>query len=303
MDENDENASDNEIEENDDWCESPIYTESSSELKIDHITNNDQWHPATQNSPISLILRPDMDSVAISIGEHEIHLFFKDIRYTKLSNFGEITINLNRDYEKKYYKTNHKNGRLFLLNNNPFNDIFDDAFRLVFTPTQSVSATLRQDFVDCTQRINPKLRKLLVQTLKKQSAFIDCDQKQVINEKAANNNVFNSASNNSSNNASNNASNNGPFQKQIEKIDKKPEFTVIVKYGLQTINIKCHQSATLANLTLIAETLFSLISIENLQYKNIDGNMINIQNEEDWNVAKMEMYKENNDRIEVYIQS
>jgi len=89
------------IFEKDDWCESPIYTESSSEIKIDHITNNDQWHPATQNSPISLILRPNMDSVAISIGEHEIHLFFRDIRYTKLSNFGEITINLNRDYEKK----------------------------------------------------------------------------------------------------------------------------------------------------------------------------------------------------------
>jgi len=198
--------------------------------------------------------------------------------------------------------------------------------KLVFTPTRSVSATLRQDFVDClndqlhkdrfkknqnqcrfrspkkfhkgktfTQQINPKLRKLLVQTLKKQSAFIDSDQKQVINEKAANNNVSNSASNNSSNNASNN----GPFQNQIEKI----EFTVIIKYGLQTINIKCHQSATLANLTLIAETLFSLISIENLQYKNIDANMINIQNEEDWNVAKMEMYKANHDRIEVYIQS
>ncbi|KAF0436079.1 hypothetical protein F8M41_004731 [Gigaspora margarita] len=346
MDENDQNASDNEIEENDDWCESPIpipiYTKSSSEINIEHITNNDQWHPATLNSPISLILRPNMDSVAISIGEHEIHLFFRDIRYTKLSNFGEITINLNRDYEKKYYKTNYKDGRLFHLNNNPFNDIFDDAFRLVFTPTRGVSATLRQDFVDCLNdqlhkdrskknqnqhrfrskkfhrdknRMNPRLRQLLVQTLKKQSAFIDCDKKQAINEKAANNNVpnnvpnsvsnnvSNSASNNASYKASNNVSNNGPFQKQIEKIDKKPEFAVIVKYGLQTINIKCHQSATLANLTLIAETLFSLISIENLQYKNIDGNMINIQNEEDWNVAKMEMYKENNDRIEVYIQS
>ncbi|CAG8811816.1 4957_t:CDS:2, partial [Dentiscutata erythropus] len=120
----------------------------SSEIKIERITNNDQWLPSTQNSPISLILRPDMGAVAISVGEHEIHLFFRDIRYTKLTKFGEITINMNRGYERRYYKTN-KDGRLYLLNNNPFTDIFDDAVRLTFTPTKGVSATFCQDFVDC----------------------------------------------------------------------------------------------------------------------------------------------------------
>ncbi|CAG8798815.1 10341_t:CDS:2, partial [Dentiscutata erythropus] len=176
-----------------------------------------------------------------------------------------------------------------------------------------------ENFTPSIQQMDSKLRRLLVNSLKKQS---DYEKKQISNEKTRNskipnnvfnnnasnnasNNVSNNVSNDASNNVSNNISNNVSIQKPTEKMDethKKSEFSVIVNYGPQCINIECQQSATLAYLKLIAETQFSLISIENLQYRNIKGTVINIHSEDDWNVAKWEMNKENNDRIEVYIQ-
>ncbi|CAG8812860.1 4504_t:CDS:2 [Dentiscutata erythropus] len=84
---------------------------------------------------------------------------------------------------------------------------------------------------------------------------------------------------------------------------KKSKFSVIVNYSPQYINIECQQSATLAYIKLIAETQFFLIFIKKIQYKNIKGTVINIHSENYWNVAKWEMNRENNDRIEVYIQS
>ncbi|CAG8787052.1 13402_t:CDS:2, partial [Dentiscutata erythropus] len=64
-----------------------------------------------------------------------------DIRFTKLTKFGKITINLKRGYEKSYYKVN-KDGRLHSLNDNPLTEIFDDAIRLTFTPSKGVSVML-----------------------------------------------------------------------------------------------------------------------------------------------------------------
>ncbi|CAG8731369.1 5555_t:CDS:2, partial [Cetraspora pellucida] len=303
------------------------------EIRVDYITNNNRWLPAAPNSPISLILRPDMNSIAISIGEHEVHLNFRDIRNAKLTSYGdgEIKINLNRNYEKRYYKANHKDGRLIPLIDNPFNDIFDDAMILMFNLTKGVTSALRKDFVEClcdqlhkeklrqnkqnknrhrfrspknfyrgenfTSRMDSKLKKMPDQSLKKHATIND-DKKQVFNEKSADNNVTNGLPNN--------ASNDTPIQKQSEKVDErhgKSKFSVIARYGPQSIKIECQQNTTLDTVLLIAELLFSLISIENLQYKNIEGNIIDINCEENWKAAKWEMNKENSDKIEVDIQS
>ncbi|CAG8554753.1 1268_t:CDS:2 [Cetraspora pellucida] len=323
----DEDSSDYEIEENDNWhCEKPIYTKPLSEIRVDYITNNNRWLPAAPNSPISLILRPDMNSIAISIGEHEVHLNFRDIRNARLTSYGdgEIKINLNRNYEKRYYKANHKDGRLIPLIDNPFNDIFDDAMILMFNLTKGVTNALRKDFVECLcdqlhkerLRQNKQNKHATINDDKKhvfnEKSADNNDKKQVFNEKSADNNVkkqvFNekSADNNVTNGLPNNASNDTPIQKQSEKVDErhgKFKFLVIVRYGPQSIKIECQQNTTLDTVLLIAELLFSLISIENLQYKNIEGNIIDINCEENWKAAKWEMNKENNDKIEVYIQS
>ncbi|CAG8611290.1 16900_t:CDS:2 [Racocetra fulgida] len=148
---------DYEIEEN--GCKKPIYTKPLSEIRIDYIINNDhRWLPATPNSPISLILRPDMGAVAISIGDRE-------------------------------------DGQLFPLIDNPFNDIFDDAMKLVFNLTKGVTTALGQDFVDClrdqmhkerlreklqshNQQMDLKLKKMFALSLKKQATSTEYDKKQ-----------------------------------------------------------------------------------------------------------------------------